>query len=439
MIPLNEARRQIFQTVERLHPTALPLADALGLVTSIDLFAEECVPPFANSAMDGYALQAADTRGASEAAPVRLHVIEELPAGKAPTRTVGSGEASRVMTGAPVPLGADAVVMVELTTRAGSGSETDGSDTDGSGSDGSGNGDVLVQRAAMPGDHVRLAGGDIELGDLIFPHGTLLTPAHLGVLASLGYLRVPVFPRPVVGVLSTGDELINEQDSSQSAALRPGMIRDSNRPMLLALLRASGCEPVDLGIVRDDEDAIADAIDKAVGRCHALVTTGGVSVGDYDFVKAVLDRLGEMSWWQVAIKPAKPMAFGVVRGVPVFGLPGNPVSSHVSFELFVRPALLGTMGRVDRFRPMITARAEHAMSRRPDGKMHFDRVIVRMVDGEPVAARSGAQGSNVLSAMAAANALAILPDGEGVAEADPVTCMLLDAPAWLSPSSFTLD
>lgn len=424
MISLGEARRYIFEAVERLHPTAVALSDALGLVTSIDLIAEASVPPFDSSAMDGYAVRALDTQDAEEGNLVRLRVVEELPAGRAPTRTVGSGEAARIMTGAPMPPEADAVVMVEYTTRVGGDGDQDV---------------VLVRRAASPGDHVRPAGGDIELSDMIFPHGTLLSPAHLGVLASLGYLRAPVFPRPVVGVLSTGDELFNDHESNPATKLPPGMIRDSNRPMLLALLRESGCKPVDLGIARDDEQVIAASIREAVGRCHALITTGGVSVGDYDFVKAVLNRLGEMFWWQVAIKPAKPLAFGVVGGVPVFGLPGNPVSSHVSFELFVRPALMGMMGRADRFRPTMIARAEQPMRRHPDGKLHFDRVRVRMVDGGPVVARSGAQGSNVLSAMAAANALAILPDGEGVAEGDSVTCMLLDAPAWLDLPSFTLD
>lgn len=423
MISLAQARSKVFSAVGRLDPRAFPLSDALSLVTSADLVAEERVPPFANSAMDGYAVQAGDTQGASEKTPVRLAVVGELPAGRAATVAVGSGEAIRIMTGAPVPDGTDAIVMVERTVRDGDA--------------------VLVQQAAKVGDHVRPAGGDIEVGQLVFPAGTVLSAAHLGVAASLGYARLPARPRARVGVLSTGDEV-----TAPGEPLAPGKIRDSNRPMLLALLREAGCEPLDLGIAPDDESAITSAIERGLQNCDALVTTGGVSVGDYDYVKIVLDRLGEMSWWQVAIKPAKPLAFGVVQGKPVFGLPGNPVSSHVSFELFARPALLQMMGHAQCTRPVVLARAEHPMRRHVDGKVHFDRVRVHYEAGGFVAARSGAQESNVLSAMAAANGLAVLPDGNGVDAGEEVAVMLLDsspslagtlpaqiAPLFIEPSS----
>lgn len=224
--------------------------------------------------------------------------------------------------------------------------------------------------------------------------------------------------------MSTGDEL-----AAPGEALAPGQIRDSNRPMLLALVTQVGCVPVDLGIARDDEAAITEALERAVATCDALVTSGGVSVGDYDFVKAAFDRMGQLSWYQVAIKPAKPLAFGLVGGKPAFGLPGNPVSSHVSFELFARPALLQMMGHPKRFRPVVGAVAEHAMGRHRDGKLHLDRVLVRREEGRLVAGRTGLQASNVLSAMAAANGLALLPDGGGVDEGEPVDVMLLDAPA----------
>jgi molybdenum cofactor synthesis domain-containing protein len=327
---------------------------------------------------------------------------------------VGVGEAIRIMTGAPMPEGADAVVMVERT------SPVAGADAGG----------VAIEAEASPGDHIRRAGGDLTRGQEVFPAGTRLLGAHLGVLASVGAASIRAYPRPRVGVLSTGDELVD----INRASLAPGQIRDSNRPMLLALTQESGFEPVDLGVARDDEDRITALLDEAFERCDAVLTSGGVSVGDYDYVKAALERLGHLEWRQVAIKPAKPLAFGVVRGTPVFGLPGNPVSSLVSFELFARPALLQRAGDPLRFRPEVSARAAHAFTRRPDGKLHFDRVRVRWErdgdgPGEYVAASTGDQASNVLSATAAANALAMIPDGDGIRAGDRVRVMLMDTPA----------
>jgi molybdenum cofactor synthesis domain-containing protein len=401
VIPLEDAQSRILDAVAPLTPVRVAVADARGLVLAEDVVASEQVPPFANTAMDGYAVRAADTDGA----PVRLRVVGELPAGRAPDTAVGPGEAIRIMTGAPVPPGADAIVMVELT-------ETDGDE-------------VLIQHAAKLGDHVRPAGGDVEAGQLVFERGTHLSPAHLGVLASLDMTEVVCHPRPRVGVLSTGDELV------EHGPLRPGQIRDANRPMLLAVLAEAGCEPVDYGIARDDEQQITQCIDTAVRECDALLTSGAVSVGDYDFVKIVLERLAasepgsSFTWSQVAIKPAKPLAFGTIGRVPVFGLPGNPVSSRVSFELFARPALRRLMGLADPSTPTVTARAATAMRRRPDGKLYLDRVRVWVEHGGYVCERAGFQASNVLSGMAAANGLAFLPDGEGVEAGDEVQVLLL--------------
>ena len=403
MIPLADVQRDILSAVAPLAPVTTPLRDALGLVTARDVVAGEAVPPFANTAMDGYAVRAADTAGADAAAPVQLAVVGELPAGRAPTQPVGEGEAIRIMTGAPIPDGADAVVMVEYTERDGDA--------------------VRVLHAARPGDHLRAAGGDLEAGELVFPAGTPLGPAHVGVLASLGYHDVEAVPRARVGVLSTGDELVERGE------LRPGQIRDSNRPMLLALATDAGVEAVNLGLAPDDENIITRTLEDALASCDAVLTSGGVSVGDYDYVKAALDRLGGLHSWQVAIKPAKPLAFGVVDGTPVFGLPGNPVSSLVSFELFARPALLSMMGHAARFRPEVTATSERAMPRKPDGKLHLDRVRVRAEGDSYFAARTGDQASNVLSATAAANGLARLPDGDGVPEGGVVRVMRLDWPA----------
>ena len=274
-----------------------------------------------------------------------------------------------------------------------------------------------------PGDHVRAAGGDLAAGDLVFPAGTVLGPAHLGVLTSSSFEDVEVVPRARVGVLSTGDELV------ERGPLRPGQIRDSNRPMLLAQVADAGADAADLGLAPDDESIITRTLEDALASCDAVLTSGGVSVGDFDYVKAALGRLGRMQSWQVAIKPAKPLAFGVIDGTPVFGLPGNPVSSLVSFELFARPALLQMMGHAARFRPEVTATAERAMPRKPDGKLHLDRVRVRAEGDSYLAARTGDQASNVLSATAAANGLALLPDGDGVPEGGVVRVMRLDWPA----------
>ena len=403
MIPLADVQREILGAVAPLAAVTVPVRDALGLVTTRDVIAGDAVPPFANTAMDGYAVRAADTAGADPEAPVRLTVAGELPAGRAPTQPVGEGEAIRIMTGAPMPDGADSVVMVEYTERDGDA--------------------VRVLRAARPGDHVRAAGGDLAPGDLVFPAGTALGPAHLGVLTSSSFDDVEVVPRARVGVLSTGDELV------ERGPLRPGQIRDSNRPMLLGLAAGAGADAADLGLAPDDESIITRTLEDALASCDAVLTSGGVSVGDFDYVKSALGRLGRMQSWQVAIKPAKPLAFGVIDRTPVFGLPGNPVSSLVSFELFARPALLLMMGHAARFRPEVTATAERAMSRKPDGKLHLDRVRVRAEGDSWFAARTGDQASNVLSATAAANGFALMPDGDGVAEGGQVRVMRLDWPA----------
>jgi molybdopterin molybdotransferase len=399
LVPLDQARALVLEACGPLPAVEVPLAAALGCISSEPVVSAESVPPFANTAMDGYAVRAADTA----AAPVRLRVVGTLPAGTAPTTPVGPGEAIRIMTGAPVPEGADAIVMVERTLL-----EVDGSE-------------VTVEVAARPGDHVRPAGDDIRPGQEVVTAGTLLGAGHLGVLASVGVDRVRVHRRPRVGVLSTGDELV-----TGAGPLAPGQIRDSNRVALLALLHGAGCEGVDLGVVADDEAAIAAAIRAGVTDCDALLTSGGVSVGDYDYVKAVLDGLGDMRWMQVAIKPAKPFAFGTVEGVPVFGLPGNPVSSMVSFELFARPALRRMQGHAEAVPPGVPAVAGEDLPRRPDGKTHFARVVLRLgPDGRHHARSAGGQGSHQLAAMAAANALAVLPDGDGVAAGQVVTVLPL--------------
>jgi molybdenum cofactor synthesis domain-containing protein len=408
VIPLEDAQARILASVARLHPRAVPLDEALGCVTSISLRAEEAVPPFANTAMDGYAVRSADTAGATDATPARLRVVGTVPAGTDPAGLhVGPGEAVRIMTGAPIPDGADAIVMVERT------STDDGGDT------------VFVEIEVESGNHFRAAGEDLEPGQEVFPAFTELRAGHIGVLASLGLRKVPVFPRARVGVLSTGDELVDGPGE-----LRPGQIRDSNRHTLLALLRDTGCEPVDLGLVVDDLDAVRSAIDGGLADTDALVTTGGVSMGEFDEVKKVLTELaGDMAWMQVAIKPAKPLAFGMVGEKPVFGLPGNPASSMVSFELFARPALRKMMGHPRPHRTRVIAIADEPLERRPDGKLHLVRVTARFeADGRCHVRSGGGQGSNLLRSMALSDALAMVPDGDGVPTGGEVETLLLAYP-----------
>ncbi|HEV7526649.1 MAG TPA: molybdopterin molybdotransferase MoeA, partial [Acidimicrobiia bacterium] len=271
---------------------------------------------------------------------------------------------------------------------------------------------------------VRPVGGDVEAGDLVFAPGVLLTPAHLGVLASLDVRAVSCHPRPRVGVISTGDELV------ESGELAPGLIRDSNRPMMRALIEELGWEAVDGGIIADDERSTTIAIEHAADTVDALLTSGAVSVGDYDFVKLVLERVakergGPSFWAQVAIKPAKPLAFAMLGSVPAFGLPGNPVSSRVSFELFARPALRKLAGRTDIEPEPVAATTVSALTRRPDGKLHLDRVRAWIEDGRYLCERAGAQASNVLSGMASANALALVPDGDGIEAGGEVRLLLL--------------
>ncbi len=403
LIPLAQAQREVLEGVRPLPTRRVSLSDALGCVLAEAVFAPADVPPFANTAMDGFAVRAADTDGA----PVTLEVVGTLAAGAVPEVSVGPGQAVRIMTGAAMPAGADAVAMVEIT-RPGPAERM-----------------VVVEQEVAGGLHVRAAGDDIASGDEVFGPGEVLGPGHLGVLASVGASEVEVHPRARVGVLSTGDELVEG-----GGALHPGQIRDANRPALMALVGQSGFDAVDLGIARDDEAEITRALERGVEGCDAVLTSGGVSVGDFDLVKVVLDRLtgGAMRWMQVAIRPAKPLAFGTADEVPIFGLPGNPVSSMVSFELFARPALRLMSGHRQLERSRAVAVADEDLPRHPDGKLHLVRVQARRGDDGLVHVRSsGGQGSHMLRAMALADALALVPDGLGVGTGERVEVMLLDS------------
>ena len=401
LLPLADAQEHVLARVTALPTIDVAVADALGLVLAEPVTSDEAVPPFANTAMDGYAVIAADTVNA----PVELPVVAEVAAGHPAPRPLASGEAMRIFTGAPLPDGADAIVMVERTARLDDG------------------GRVRIEAAATTGDHVRAAGDDVQVGDLLFDAGEALTAGHLGVLATVGVQRITAHRRPRVGVLSTGDELVRG-----GGVLAPGQIRESNGCTLLALLEEDGFEAVDLGLVADDEAAITVAIEQGAATCDAVLTSGGVSMGDIDLVKVVLERIGAMRWMQIAIRPAKPFAFGVVGDdTPVFGLPGNPVSSMVSYELLARPALRRIDGhpRERWHRPRSAAVAAEPFERHPDGKTHFARVVgERSPDGALLVRSAGAQGSHNLTAMARAHGLAVVPDGPGIAAGEPVQVLL---------------
>jgi len=399
VIALHDAQAVVLDMVKRAIPVTLPINDIVGLVLAQDVVSTENVPPFANSAVDGFAVTLADMASGE----ATLRISGELAAGAAPNITVHPGEAVRIMTGAPVPPGAQAIVMVE-DSAPGPTSDT-----------------VTLRAKVEPNQAIRPAGDDVKIGDTVFRAGDIVTPAALGVLASINATHVSVYPRAKVAVLSTGDELVDD-----GSPLALGQIRESNRTMLLRLVADIGCDAVDYGIVRDDEETLESILRDAARKCDAIVTSGGVSMGDYDVVKAVLGRIADMRWMQMSIKPAKPFAFGLLDGTPVFGLPGNPVSSFVSCELMARPALRKMMGHTQLHRPLANAVATDEFRRKPDGKVHFQRVVAAVDSaGNLTAAPVAAQGSHQLAATALANALAVLPDGPSIPTGETVKVMLI--------------
>ena len=392
------------------------MAAARGCVVADDVVAPADLPGFASSAMDGFAVRSADVAGAAADLPVVLEVIETVMAGRAPDRAVGPRQAIRIMTGAPVPDGADAIVPVEAS-RFSDGTRDDDET-------------VAILAPSAAGQHLRGAGDDVTAGTVVVPAGTVVTAPLVGVLTSIGATHVRVVPRPRVGVISTGDELVEAP-----RGLERGQIRDSNRPMLLAAVAEAGCVPVDLGWVRDAPDAVAAALRAGATRCDVMLTSGGVSMGEADVVKLVLGRMTDPRWIQIALRPAKPFAIATVDGVPLLGLPGNPVSALVSFEVLARPALRRMAGRADLDRPKVTARTAQAFDRQPDGKLHLVRVTLAPDEGPGwVATPVAAQGSHQLVATASATGLALVPDGEGIAAGGPVEVLVLDAAGALARS-----
>lgn len=408
MRPLEDAQEFVLGSCPPKQPVDLPRSEVLGLVLAEPIVSAEIVPPFDNTAVDGYAVRAADVVDA----PVELTVVGEIAAGAAPDRPIGPGEVIRIMTGAPMPEGADAVVMVEYSERLDNDAE--------------GNERIRLSASVARGAAVRRAGDDVKIGEEIFPAGVVVTPAIEAVLASVNAQTVNVYRRLKVAVLSTGDELIDD-----GSPLELGQIRESNKTMLTGMVAETGCEVVDLGVVRDDEAELERVLRVAAIECDAIVSSGGVSMGDYDVVKAVLGKIADMTWMQMAIKPAKPFAFGTLTRddgtrVPIFGLPGNPVSSLVSYELMARPALRRMMGHVRLSRTSIVAIADVDFRRQPDGKVHFARVNGEFADdGRFHVVPVSAQGSHQLAATASADAMAVLPDGNGIERNDDVAIVML--------------
>lgn len=399
MISVEEALERILTYFKPLEAEERPILDALGQVLAEDVIAPFNIPPLDNTAMDGYACRAADTVGASETSPVRLRVIAELGAGYVFEGNVEPGTAVRIMTGAPIPKGADTVVPFEETDeppRRGTGWRKQELEW------------VSILKEARPGNNIRPAGEDVRVGQTVLRAGHVIRPAEVGVLASLGRATVRVIRRPVVAILSTGDEVLEIGEP-----LQPGKIYDSNGYSLAALTLRYGGIPKRLGIARDTIEALTAKIRAGLQDADLLITSAGVSRGDYDVVKDVLRREGDIDFWTVRMKPGKPLAFGVFqvgeRRVPHIGLPGNPVSSMMTYELFGRPAILKMLGKPYVPRPRVRAitldRIENT-----DGRRFYARCIVSEREGRYYASLTGPQGSGVLTSMAYANGIAICPE-----------------------------
>lgn len=395
MVSVDEAHRLIMAYVA---PLAIEEVDALsaeGRVLAEQLHSPEAMPDVPKSAMDGYALRAAD------GVAVR-RVVAELTAGNAPGLVIGPGEAARIMTGAPMPAGADAMIPVEQTEEQG--------------------GVLRIARALSPGDFVHTVGQDIADGALVLSPGAVLAAADVGLLATLGFTRVRVYRRPRVAVLATGDEIV------EPAAPRPaGAVRDSNRYALLAAAREAGCEVVSLGIARDDRATQREAMLRGLDQADVLITSGGVSMGTRDLIKPILAELGTVHFGRIAFKPGKPTTFATVGGRLAFGVPGFPVSSLVSFEVFVRPALRALQGDATPQRPRVRVAISAPVQPAPD-RQEYQRVTVRWAGGRLVASSTGGQGSSRLLSLHGANGLLIVPPGEALHPAGAELDVLLTGP-----------
>jgi molybdopterin molybdotransferase len=401
MISVEEALQQILEVIVPLGQEKVSILDSLGRVIGEDISANRNIPPKDNSAMDGYAVRWEDTRGASINKPAVLKVIEDIPAGTIPGKNIGTGEASRIMTGAPLPEGADAVVKREDT-------EKDG-------------GNIKVFVEVKRGQDIRFAGEDVRGGDVVISHGDVIRPAEIGMLSALGRSFISVYQRPLVAVLATGDELVDIDEKPT-----PWQIIGSSSYSTAARVMECGGIPLQIGIAKDTREDLVSKY-KAALRADIIVSSGGVSVGDYDLVKDVMKEEGnQMRFWQVAMRPGKPFAFGSIGSVPLFGLPGNPAASMVTFEQFVRPAILKMMGHKNLFRRIVKAIIGEDITRKK-GMRHFIRARVSCENGKYFASTTGEQGSGTPISMAMANGLVILPENaESVKKGEEVAVQLID-------------
>ena len=402
LISVEDAREHVLSGIAPLAPLQLPLTDAYGCVVAEDIVATMSLPEFASSGMDGFAVRAADVADASPEHPTELKVVGRAMIGHRPEATVGGGEAVQIATGAPIPAGADCIVPVENSRLH---DET-----------------VQLFEAAAEGRHIRPAGQDVKDGAVLVEAGKRLGSPELGLLANAGHAMPLVHPRPRVVVLSTGDELITPMERADY-----GQVHDSNAYTLFGSLREAGAQPVMAGIVKDDVDSLKETVLDHLIQADAFISSGGVSVGERDVVKAAFYRRGDVSFTKVAMQPGMPQGFGHIEGKPFFGLPGNPVSVFVSFEQFVRPAILKMMGRTHLGRPEITATLTEDVSG-PKAKLQFARVRVARADGGWAATPTGARGSNLISTVSRANGLAMIPPGVEVAPAgSPIRVQLFRA------------
>ncbi len=410
MLSVDDAFRRVISRFAPLDQVSIPLLEALGLTVASDVQATVDVPPFRNSAMDGYAIHAADTEGATDQTPVSLDVVATIAAGDNPSFELRRGSAARIMTGGMLPSGADSVVRFEEI------SQDDGRDASAASRF------VQVQREVAPNENVREPGEDFRAASLAITAGTVLGPPEIGILASLNIPMVPVHRRPVVAILSTGDEVQDLGDVD-----RPGKIRDANSYALAAMVMALGAVPKRLGIARDRADDLRRLL-AASADYDLIVTSGGVSHGDFDLVKDVLRADGLVDLWTVRMKPGKPLAFGRIGQTPLLGLPGNPAAALVSFEQFGRPAILKMLGRTMLTLPEIQARLAVPLINR-GGRRHFERGVLTVQDGQYVVSNAGKPGSAMLSAMAASNCYIVVPeDRTRLDEGEIVTVQLRDQP-----------
>ena len=381
VLSVEEARAHILSTVHALEPEIVPLLEAAERVLAETVAADRDIPPVTNAAMDGFAVRGEDMVGDT----VRLRIVGEVAAGHEAAPIVGPGEAVRIMTGAPVPEGADTVVRFERTRLEGD--------------------DVLIMDPPSPGKNVRQAGEDVREGQIVLEHGKVLRPQEIGMLAALGHLEVTVIRRPRVAILGTGDEVVPPDQTP-----RPTQIRDANSYTVAAQVQRYGGVPLLLGVAHDQEELIRQGMREAVERgADFIITSGGVSVGDFDLVKQVMDAEGHMHFWSLNMKPGRPMAFGDVAGTPLLGLPGNPVAAMISTELYARPALLKMQGFQDWDRPIRRARLTQPIGRK-DGRRHYLRVYLRETEEGPEATLTGDQGSGILNSLVEADGLAVIPE-----------------------------